>query len=102
MDVSAEDRAYASVTPGAYLRQRLRDPTLNITQEALADAMQVSRATVSQIVNGRRSITADTAIRLARVLGTSAELWLGLQLKADLFEARHALGEKYSDLKPLQ
>jgi addiction module HigA family antidote len=69
----------------------LRDEFLfrhRITQDALADAIGMSRLTVNQLINGKRSITADTAIRLGKALGTSPDYWLNLQRAADLFEAQ--------------
>ena len=56
----------------------------------LAKALGVTAARLNDIVRGRRGITADTALRLARYLGTSAEFWLGLQLEYDLRVARQA------------
>ena len=50
----------------------------------LAKALSVDSARLNEIVRGRRGITADTALRLARYLGTSAEFWLGLQLDYEL------------------
>tara|TARA_R110002020_G_scaffold161283_3_gene346236 strand:+ start:1967 stop:2296 length:330 start_codon:yes stop_codon:yes gene_type:complete len=88
----AEDRDFAPQRPGIFLRDRvLRRPGAQITQEALADALSVSRFTVNQIVNGHRAITADMAVRLAHVLGTSPDLWLDMQKRVDLFEARQKL-----------
>lgn len=88
----AETRDFAPQRPGAFLRDRvLRKPGARITQEALADALDVSRFTVNQIINGHRAITADMAVRLARVLGTSPDLWLDMQKRVDLFEAQQKL-----------
>ena len=56
----------------------------------LAKALRITAARLNEIVRGRRGITADTALRLARYLGTSAEFWLGLQLEYDLRVARQA------------
>jgi len=56
----------------------------------LAKALGVDSARLNEIVRGRRGITADTALRLARYLGTSAEFWLGLQLDYELRLARQA------------
>jgi addiction module HigA family antidote len=54
----------------------------------LAKALGITAARLNDVVRGRRGITADTALRLARYLGTSAEFWLGLQLEYDLRTAR--------------
>jgi antitoxin HigA-1 len=56
----------------------------------LAKALGITAARLNEIVRGRRGITADTALRLARYLGTSAEFWLGLQLEYDLRVARQS------------
>lgn len=88
----AEIRDFPPQLPGKFLRDRvLRKPGAKITQEALAEALEVSRFTVNQIINGHRAITADMAVRLAYVLGTSADLWLDMQKRVDLFEARKKL-----------
>lgn len=63
---------------------------LAITQQQLADAMRISRIRLSGILNGRRGITPDTALRLERVLGPSAQFWLNLQMMHDLYEAAHS------------
>src|SRR5271169_4669462 len=77
------------MTPGEVLRKRILHA--GITQEQLADAMAVSRLSVNQIINGRRSITAEMALRLAHVTSTTPELWLNLQRKVDLYNARRSL-----------
>lgn len=56
--------------------------------------MGVSAIRISQIVHGKRAITADTAMRLARYFGTSAEVWLRLQARYDLEVAQEQLGER--------
>ncbi|GEM_PF-5639599 len=56
----------------------------------LADALGTSRFTVNQIIQGHRAITADMAVRLEYVLGTSAEFWLDAQKRLDLYRARQA------------
>jgi addiction module HigA family antidote len=63
---------------------------LDMSVNQLAKALGVTAARLNDIVRGRRGVTADTALRLARYLGTSAEFWLGLQLEYDLRVARNA------------
>jgi antitoxin HigA-1 len=77
------------ITPGEVLKKRILKA--GITQERLADAMAVSRLSINQIVNGRRSITAEMALRLAHVTSTTPELWLNLQREVDLYDARRKL-----------
>jgi addiction module HigA family antidote len=57
---------------------------LGISISDFAAAIGVSRVRLSEIINGRRGVSADTALRLAKALGTSAELWMGLQVGYDL------------------
>lgn len=71
------------VHPGEVLLEDFLKP-MNITQYRLAHDIGVPPLRISQIVRGRRSVTADTALRLARYFGTSAEVWLGLQARYDL------------------
>lgn len=87
--------------PGEIIDKEFLQP-LGLTQQAFADAMRVSRVRISEILNGRRAITPDTALRLERVLGPSAEYWLRLQLASDLYDARHSPESKeIAKLSPL-
>lgn len=61
-----------------------------LTQAALAQAMGVPRKHVNELCNGRRAITADTALMLARVFGNSAEFWLNIQRRNELWSALHS------------
>lgn len=65
---------------------------MGISQNALARAIKVPPRRVNEIVLGKRGITADTAIRLAKAFGTSERFWIGLQTDYDLQEARKAMG----------
>lgn len=85
--------------PGEALRLILKG---SITQDALADAMGVSRFSVNQIINGRRAVTAEMALRLAHVTSTSAEFWLNLQVALDLYGAKLKLVDTLSELKVLR
>ena len=87
-------------TPGDVLKTYVVKEK-GITQDALASAMGVSRLSINQIINGRRSITADMALRLAKVLGTTAEFWLNLQRDVDLATARTSLGDELRKLTTL-
>ena len=62
---------------------------MKLTQGALAEAMGVERKLVNELCNDRRSVTADTALMLARVFGNSPEFWLNVQRRTDLWEALH-------------
>jgi addiction module HigA family antidote len=75
--------------PGETIREDVLDP-LGMSVNQLAKALAITATRLNDIVRGRRGITADTALRLARYLGTSAEFWLGLQLEYDLRTARQS------------
>ena len=76
-----------AVHPGEILREEFMKP-LGLSANKLARALHVSVPRVNDIVLERRAITADTAIRLSRYFGTSAEMWTGLQADYDLRLAR--------------
>jgi addiction module HigA family antidote len=80
-----------NIHPGEVLLAEFLEP-LGISQNALARAADVPPRRINEIVLGKRSITADTAVRLAATLGTSERFWLGLQADFDLEEARKAMG----------
>jgi antitoxin HigA-1 len=67
---------------------------LKLSQYALAKAIGVPQIRVSEVVNGKRAITPDTALRLARYFRTSAEFWMGMQATYDLELARDQIGKK--------
>ena len=76
--------------PGEILAELYLDPR-GITITDLAAAAGLSRKHVSDIIHGRAEITAETAVRLGRALGTSAGMWLGLQHDVDLYDAEAAV-----------
>ncbi|HTW35798.1 MAG TPA: HigA family addiction module antitoxin [Rhizomicrobium sp.] len=67
---------------------------MGLTQGALAEAMGVPRKHVNALCNDRRSVTAPTALILARVFGNSPEFWLNVQRRSDLWEAMHSPSER--------
>jgi len=77
------------VGPGEILIEEFMKP-LGLTQGALAAAMGVQRKHVNELCNGRRSVTAATALILARVFGNSPEFWLNVQRRTDLWNAMHS------------
>ncbi|MDO9348884.1 MAG: HigA family addiction module antitoxin [Anaerolineales bacterium] len=81
------------IHPGEVLLEDFMKP-LGLTQYRLAQDIGVSPIRISQIVHGERSITVDTALRLARYFGTSAAVWLRLQVRYDLEVAEKDLGER--------
>jgi addiction module HigA family antidote len=76
-------KEFGPLHPGEVLLEEYLKPE-GISQNALAVRMRVPAQRISEIVQGNRSITADTAIRLAKVIGTTPEFWLGLQMDFDL------------------
>ena len=78
------------IHPGEILEEEFMRP-LGLSANALARRIDVPVTRISEIVRGKRGITADTALRLARLFGTSSELWLGLQSEYDLRVARRDL-----------
>ncbi len=77
----------APIHPGEILLEDFLKP-LGISQYRLAKEMNVYPRKINKIVHGKRAVTADTALRLARYFGTSAELWMNLQAQYELEMAR--------------
>jgi addiction module HigA family antidote len=76
---------------------------LGISQSAFAIRLGVSFPRLNEIVRGKRGVTPDTALRLARVTGMSADFWLGLQQDWDLWHAAHSRrAEEIASLKPIR
>ena len=92
---------FAPPSPGDVLRRHIVTDA-GITQDELAGAMGVSRLTVNQIINGKRTVTAETALRLAKVLRTTPEFWLDLQRTVDLHRARKALSTELDKMPVLR
>jgi len=81
------------VHPGEVLLEEFLRP-MNLSQNRLALAIGVPARRINEIVLGKRSISADTALRLGKFFGISPEFWLGLQAQYDLDVASDALGER--------
>ena len=77
----------SNIHPGEILLEEFLKP-MGISQNGIAKAMGVSPRRINEIVHGKRSLTADTAVRLAKCFGTSEQFWTGLQADYDLEEAR--------------
>ena len=86
-------RAHEPVHPGEILEKEFLEP-LELSQYRLAKAISVPPRRINEIVHGTRGVSADTALRLARYFGTSAELWLNLQMRYDLEIERDRLGDR--------
>lgn len=89
-----------NVHPGEVLLEEFLKP-MGISQNALARAIDVPPRRINEIVLGKRAISADTALRLARALGTSEQFWMGLQADYDLEEARKAAADAIRKVRPL-
>ena len=79
-----------NIHPGEVLLEEFLKP-MDLSQNAIARAIGVPPRRINEIVLGKRGITADTAIRLAKHFGTSEQLWMGLQADYDLKEARRGI-----------
>jgi addiction module HigA family antidote len=77
------------VSVGEILVEEFMQP-LGLTQGGLAEAMGVPRKHINELCNNRRTVTADTALMLARVFGNSADFWLNVQRRNDLWDALHS------------
>lgn len=87
------DTRLSPIHPGEVLLEDFMKP-LGISQYRLAKDIGVSPIRISQIIRGERSITVDTAMRLARYFGTGAAVWLRLQVRYDLESAQARLGPR--------
>lgn len=91
----------APIHPGEVLMAEFIEP-LGITQHKVAVEIGVPPRRINEIVHGKRRITADTALRLARYFGTSDLFWVNLQNRFDLEIERDALGDKLNGIQPLK
>ena len=82
-----------NIHPGEVLFEEFLVP-MGISQNRIARNVSVPPRRINEIVHGKRAVTADTALRLARYFGTSEEFWMGLQADYDLEEARNKLGNR--------
>ena len=84
--------AMRPIHPGEILKEELTE--IGMTANAFAQALHVPANRITAILNGTRSITADTALRISLFFGTTPEFWLNLQTFYDLKIARESVGEK--------
>src|SRR5258708_38853666 len=87
--------------PGAYVAEGILD-AFGLTQQQLADAIGMSRLSINEIVRGKRNLTESTALRLARLTGTSVDLWLDLQRAYSLWKAEREEAKGLARIKPLR
>ena len=89
------------IQPGEILMEEFLEP-LQISQNRLAVAIGVPPRRINEIVHGKRRITADTALRLARYFGTTDRFWLNLQTRYDLEIEKDHLGNALDRIEPLK
>ena len=89
------------IFPGEILREDFLEP-LGISINKLSRDLSVPPNRISEIVNGKRAITADTALRFSKFFGTSAKFWLGLQDDFDLEEEKKQKEKEINNIKPLE
>jgi len=87
------------IHPGEVLREEFLLP-MGLTPHALAMALRVPAPRINEIVRERRAVTVDTAMRLGRFFGTSAEFWLGLQTDHDMAVLREEMSDLLAEIKP--
>lgn len=93
------DNVLAPIRPGEHLAEFLQE--LNVSAYRLAQATGMPQTRIGDIINKRRSITADTAQRLGRFFGTSAQFWMNLQTAYDLKIAAIEHAEEYNKIPPI-
>lgn len=90
-----------NIHPGEVLREEFLIP-MEITAYRLAKETFIPQTRISEILKGKRKITADTALRFAKFFGTTAKFWLGLQDDYDLEEEEKVKGEEINSIKPIE
>ena len=88
-----EKKIMAPIHPGEVLMKEFIEP-MGITQYRVAKDISVAPRRINEIVHGKRAITADTALRLARYFGTSERFWMNLQTRYDMEVQKDLLGDK--------
>ncbi len=93
-------RAIRPTHPGEMIREDFM-PDYNLTVSGLANELGVSRQTVNELLNERRALSPQMAVRLARLFGNSAEFWLRAQCALDLWDAERTLSARVTRIRPL-
>ena len=86
--------------PGEMLLEEFLKP-MGITQRQLAKTISVPYQRVNEIINARRGVTPSTALRLSKAFGVSADFWMNIQLRWDLYHAKQAELDVLKDIRPL-
>ena len=90
----------APTHPGEMLLEEFLKP-MGLTQRELADSIHVPYLRINEIINGRRGVTPNTALRLSTFFGVSPDFWLNLQLRWDLYFAQQAEANELKMIKPV-
>ena len=86
--------------PGEILRYEYLEE-LKMTQQQLADLIGITRVRINEIIRGKRSVTPDTAFRLAKFFNTTPEFWINLQSHYDMWKTLQEKKKEYATIKPL-
>ena len=90
----------APTHPGEMLLEEFLKP-MGINQRELSNAIKVPYQRINEIINGKRGITPSTALRLAKVFGVSADFWMNIQLRWDLYFAKQSESDALDNIKTL-
>jgi len=95
------ERKIRPTHPGQMLREDFL-PDHQLTVAGLADALGVSRQTINELLRGRRAVSPEMALRLARLFSNTPEFWLNAQRAVDLWDANRAIKSEIKRIKPLR
>lgn len=90
-----------NIHPGEVLLEEFLEP-MGISAYRLAKETGIPQTRISEIIKGRRRVTADTALRFSKYFGTTPKFWLGLQDDYDIEEGQHLISEELNEIKTLQ
>lgn len=90
----------SNIHPGEILQEEFLKP-LNITAYRLAKETMISQTRISEILKGKRGVTADTALRFSRFFGNSPQFWMGLQMDYDLEVEKHIIDKELNEIQTL-
>ena len=93
-------RRLKNIHPGEVLKEEFLEP-IGVSAYRLAKHTFIPQTRISEIIKGRRRITADTALRFSKYFGTSAKFWLGLQDDFDLEEEKNHIGSEIDDIRSI-
>ncbi len=86
------------IHPGEIIRFEYLEP-LNLSQQKLANAIGVTRVRINEIILGKRSVTPDTAFRLAKFFNTTPDFWINLQMNVDMWDTLQTHKNEYNKIR---